>query len=181
MDKRGLSLIGLFIGIFWFVFITIFLGLAVFGFSFVNDVFDQDLEVGQVNLRDVNNDSFGKINDALVTSADTIGITLLLGMSVMMILNGFYFGRNTQVVWVVIDIFILVFIFITAVYLSQIYDLFINSSVLFQDVYVDIIPLSSRFVLNLPMIVSTLGSLIMILTYFQTRSREEELINVRGL
>ena len=75
----------------------------------------------------------------------------------------------------IIDIFILIFVFIFAVYVSQIYDTFINAeSQGILDPFVDDIPKTSRFMLKLPTYVSTIGVLIMILSYIGSRRRQEE-------
>lgn len=172
MNKKGSVIIQLFIFVFAVFFIGLFLGLTLWGFNLVNDVLDQDVEVGQVNLGEINALTFGKINTGFIANADTIGIVVLLGMCLLMILNGYFFGSKYPKFFLAIDILILVFVFITSVYLSQVYEVFINSTTLF-DLFKDDIPKTSKFILNLPTIIATIGSLIMIVSYSGLRKAEQ--------
>lgn len=171
--KRGQATIYMFLFVFVVFFFALFLGLALWGFNIVNDVFDQDLEVGQVNLSEINAQTFGKMNTAFIDSADTIGIVLVLGMALVMIFNAYALGDRYPKLFFVVDVLILVFVFITAIYLSQTYDIFINSTDLF-DLYVNDLPKTSAFVLNLPAVVGTLGALILIFSYIGIRRDERE-------
>jgi len=179
-NKSGMVTMQLFLFIFIFLFVAIFLGLAVWGFNLVNDVLDVDVDIGQVNLRTVNNQTFGRIAESFTDSADTIGIVLLLGMCVLMILNGYFVGSRFPKLFLIVDIFILVFIFITAIYLAQTYEIIINVDVV-SDIYQTDIDDVSKFMLNLPLIVSTVGVLIMIVSYAGIRKDDQgEGINVYG-
>ncbi len=170
--KRGQTTIYIFLFIFIIFFFSIFLGIALYSFNLVNDVFDQDLDIGQVNLKTINSQTFGKINTAFVNSADMIGIIAVLGMSLVMIMNAYLLGDRYPKLFFAVDILILVFVFITAVYLQQTYDIFINSSTDFLNIYSNDIPKTSAFMLNLPSIVGTLGALIMIFSYIGIRRDE---------
>lgn len=173
MNKRGLATLQIISMLFWFTFVVMFLGIGLFGFNQVNDVLDVDVDIGQVNLRDINADTFGALNSAFAVNADSIGLVILLGMSLLMIMNGFIFGDKNKL-WIPIDLLVLVFCFIFSVYIAQIYDIFINSTSLFS-LFIDDLPKSSAFILNLPKIVATLGTLIMIFTYAFPGKREEQL------
>lgn len=180
MDKKGVSLVPLFAFIFFMFLGIIFLGLSLWGFNLVNDVLDEDINVGQVNLQEINSQTFGAINLAFTTNADLIGIVLLLSMAFFMFLNAYFFGSQTNKMFIILDIIILLFIFITSVYLSQTYEIFINSSDLIKEIYVDSIPKSSKFILNLPTYVGTIGVIIMIITYAGLGRQEEVRPNVLG-
>ena len=170
MNKKGLSVLPMFIYVFFVFFTILFLGIGVMVFDLIYTNIALDVEVGQVNLKNITDQTLGKLNTGLLTSADTIGIILILGMALLMIMNGAFFGeRNT--LWIPIDILVMVFVFILSVYLSQVYDILINSSTLLS-VFIDDIPKSSTFVLNLPTFVATIGALIMIFTYAVGRKEE---------
>ena len=173
MNKKGLSTFSLFLYVFVIFFGVIFLGLALFIFNQINDVLDVDIDVGQFNLRNVTAQTFGKINAGFADNADTIGVMLVLMMSFIMILNGFIVGSKFPKIFLVVDILILIFVFIVAVYLSQVYEIFINSTTLL-DVYINDIPNTSTFMLNLPLVIGTLGALIMIFSYAGIRKKEYE-------
>lgn len=180
MNKKGISLIPLF-GFIFFMFLgIIFLGIGLWGFNLVNDSLDQNVSIGQVNLAEINSQTFGALNTAFIKNADLLGIVLILGMVFFMFLNAYFFGSRTNKMFIIIDILMLFFIFITSVYLSQVYDIFINSSPLIQQIYIDSIPKSSKFILNLPLFVSTIGVIVMIITYAGLGRQEEEQPNVLG-
>lgn len=178
MNKKAMGIIPIFLFIFAVFFFALFLGLSLFGFNQINDALDVDIDIGQVNLRTINNQTFGQINQGFVDNADLIGILVLLTMSVLMIFIGYFFGRDYPVLFFATDIIILIFAFIMSIYISQIYDLFIHSTDLFE-LFIDDIPKTSKFVLNLPLIVGTIGALIMIFSYAGIRKKEGE-VNVAG-
>ena len=96
-------------------------------------------------------------------------------MAVGMMLNGFFLGRDNSKLWIVGDIFLLLGIFILSVYISIVYDQFITATASVPDlegVFVDDLAKSSKFVLNLPIYVATIGALIMIISYSQLGKRE---------
>lgn len=171
MNKKGSNIIQMFVFVFAVFFIALFLGLTLFVFNTVDDALGQDIDIGQVNLKDINDLTLGKMNTGFVTNADTIGIVVLLGMCLLMIFNGYFFGSKYPKLFLALDILILIFVFILSVYISQVYELFINSTDLFV-VFKDDIPKTSKFVLNLPSIIATVGALIMIVSYSGLRREE---------
>lgn len=173
-SKKGMSTFYLFLFIFVVFFLAVFLGLALWGFSVINDILDQDIEIGQVNLREINNQTFGAINQGFVNNADLVGILLILGMCLVMIFNGYYVGSKYPKLFLVVDLLILVFVFITSVYIQQVYSIFINSADMLSAVYIDGLPKTSTFILKLPYFIGTLGALIMIVSYSGIKKREGE-------
>lgn len=181
MNKKGQSVSEGFTLIFAALIIAIFLGLIVFGFDLVNDVLSQDVEIGQVNLKTITEGTFGKMNTGLINNADTIGITMLFGMCLLMILNGYYFGSRSLKLFFVVDIFLLIFFFIPSIYVSQVYEIFINSTELFEDAFINVIPKTSKFILNLPVIIATVGIITIIVSYTGIRKDDErEELSVQG-
>lgn len=163
-NKKGVSVAWGFIIIFLSLFVAMFLGLAVYGFDLATTTLGQDVEVGQVNLQDITNKTLGQLNTGMLNNADTIGIILLFGMVLLMMLNGFYTARNLPKLFFIVDIFLLILFFIPAIYVSQLYETFINVSI-FNNVFTITIAKTSKFMLNLPSIIATAGVLTMILTY----------------
>jgi hypothetical protein len=172
-DKKGLSTIQLFLFIFASFFGIVFLGLAIWGFDLVKTNLGVDVMIGQVNLQNATNQTFGMISDAMVTNGDTIGVILLLGMCLLMIMNGYYFGSKYPKFFLIIDIFVIIFAFLLAVYISQAYETLINSSSIFS-FYADDLPKSSTFILNLPLIISIVGVLIMIVSYAGIKKDDQD-------
>lgn len=179
MNNKGSAVIQLFGYVFMAFLFLIFFGIALLIFNLTNDALDQDVEVGQVNLRDVNDDTFGALNSALLNQADLLALMVVLGMVVSMMLTAFFFGDSNKM-WIPVDILILVFVFILSVYLSSVYEILINASPELLNIYVDTLPQASRFMLNLPLIVSTLGALLMIVTYTRVGQDQRRETNVLG-
>ena len=182
-NKKASSVVWGFVLMFVALFVAIFLGLAVFGFNIVNDTLSIDVDIGQVNLKDVSDSTFGQINTGIINNADTIGIIFLLGMCLLMILNGYLLGSKLPKLFFVVDIFLLALFFIPSIYVSQVYKTFINSTSLFQSTYIDIIPKVSKFMLNLPVIIATVGVLTMIVSYAGIRKdskTEGDGTNIQG-
>lgn len=173
MNKKGMSTVQIFLFIFFAFFGIVFLGLAVWGFDLVKTNLGVDVMIGQVNLQNATNLTFGMISDGLKTNADTLGVILILGMCLLMIMNGYYFGSKYPKFFLVIDIFIIVFAFLLAVYISQAFDTLINSSSLFS-FYEEDLPNSARFILNLPLVVSIIGVLIMIVSYAGIKKDDQD-------
>ena len=182
-NKKGSAIIWGFVVIFAALFMSIFLGLAVFGFNLLTETFGQDVDIGQVNLKDVTDATLGKLNTGFIQNADTIGILLLLGMCLLMIFNGYYVGSKNPKLFFVIDIFLLALFFIPSIYIAQVYETFIHSTDLFSNTYINVIPKTSKFMLNLPTIIGTVGVITMILSYAGIRKDDElagEDVNVLG-
>lgn len=171
-NKKGTSVFWGIVIIFVSILFSIFLGVAVYSFNLVNDVLSQDVDIGQVNLKTVTETTFGQINTGIITNADTIGIIMLLGMCLLMILNGYYLGSKNPKIFFVVDVFLLILFFIPAIYVSQMYETFINISI-FNNVFINIIPKVSKFMLNLPVITATVGVITMILSYAGIRKDDE--------
>lgn len=164
--KRGgsvgwgfLVIMGAFLG-------AILLGVAVFGFNLTNSVLSQDIDLGNgVNLKTISDLTFGKINTAVQENADGIGVILLFGMCLFMIVNGFFFGEQYPKIFIIVDLILIVGFFIISAYVTSTYQTFINSTELLQSTYTDVIPKTSKFILNLPVIMGTVGILTMIVSY----------------
>lgn len=168
-NKKASSVFWGFVLIFVALLVAIFLGIAAFSFNIINEVLSIDVDIGQVNLKNVTDSTFGQINTGIINNADTIGIILLFGMCLMMILNGYYVGSKNSKLFFIVDIFLLILFFIPSIYVSQIYEIFINSTSLLQGTYINIIPKVSKFMLNLPTIVGTVGIITMIVSYIGIR------------
>jgi len=172
-NKKGSTVVWAFIIIFVALLVAIGLGVTVYSFNLVTQTIGQDVDIGQVNLQEVTNSTLGQINTGMLTNADTIGIVFLLGMILLMVLNGYYIGSKNPKLFFVIDIFLLALFFIPSIYVSQVYETFINSATVFSDTFINTIPKTSKFILNLPVIIGTAGVLTMILSYAGIRKDEE--------
>lgn len=177
-NNKGQGTIQLFVYLFFFLFIAIFLGVIVFFVSQMDNALDQNITVGNVNLQDINNKTFGQISDGLSSSADNLGVILLLGMSFLLVLNAYFFSSNNKL-FIIADFFIIFFAFILSVYISQSYQTIATASSTLS-VYTDTIPNTSKFILNLPYITSILGGLIMLVSYIKLRRDDNQGGDVLG-
>ena len=180
MNKRGTGVVWGFLIMLIALFLTIGLGVTLFIFNQINDVLSQDLDIGQVNLKTISDQTFGQINTGFINNADTIGVIMLFGMCFLMILNGFYFGSKFPKIFFVVDMFILALFFIPSIYISQIYEIFINSTPLFEEVFINTLSKTSKFMLNLPTIMATVGVLTMIVSYAGIKKDNIGGLNAQG-
>lgn len=180
MNKKGFSVAGSFFIIFISLLFAIFLGLTVFSFNLLTETLSIDVDVGQVNLKDVTEATFGQINTGIINNADTIGIIFLFGMCILMMLNGYYTAKDSPKLFFVIDFFLVILFFIPSIYVSQVYELFINSTSILSGTFIDVIPKTSKFVLRLPIIIGTVGIVTMILSYSGLGEKQKGELSVAG-
>lgn len=152
----------------------------------MNEALDQNISVGQVNLAEENAKTFGKFNEMVVVNADWWGISLIFGLVFGLFLSA-YFTRNSFPRWgIVLDIFIILFVFLFSLYLSATYqtllDIFAGIGETFLE---DNAPKTSMFMLNLPVFVVIIGVGMMILFHSaiprKTSDRIQEGGVLRGL
>lgn len=175
MDKKGmLNTFMVFVLIFLGVLGIFILGIMTFGANLVDQTFTSiNVTLGNVSFTDAYDDTLGIGINAILNNVDNYGLGLLLGMVLLMVIAGFMF-QEKQKVWIVAEFVILIISFIFAVSLTNAYDLIINSSTELLDIYsVDLID-SSRFILNLPIIVPIVWAFIVILSYGLIKKREPE-------
>lgn len=171
MNIKASSVTPIFIFAIVSIFIVLGAGFIWYISSIINSALDVDIDIGQVNLQDINNKTFGQVHSGLTKTIDYLGLAILLGMVLFMFGNAYFFGDKNKI-WIPVDIFIIVFIFVVSVYISQIFDIFINSDALFS-FFNSELPNSSRFMRNLPIISVIVGSIVMIITYLATEHRDQ--------
>lgn len=173
INKRGTSIGWGLVVMFASLLIAIFLGVGVFLFDLTNSMLSQDIDLGNgVNLKTISDATFGQINTGLVQNADTIGIVLLFGMVLFMMVNGYFLGNSYPKIFIIVDLFLLIMFFIPAGYIAWVYEIFINSTDILTPTYINTLPKTSKFILNLPIIMGTAGIITMILTYSKLRKNK---------
>lgn len=167
-----------------FIFVAfigiIMMGIFVYGANLVNQVFSSvDFEIGEQNFTKVYENNMGRAVDSFLNSADNYGLGLLFGMIIMMAFTSYTF-REKQKAWIIIELGILFLAFIFAVTLQRSYNTVINSSTTLLDIYsIDLIR-SSRFILNLPAIVTGVWAIVIVITYGVFRKEERGLTSDIG-
>ena len=140
-------------------------GIFVYGANLISQTFSSiDIKVGNVNFTEAYDDTLVQGINVFLNSADNYGLLLLLGMIILMALSSYTFSEK-QKAWIVAEFAILIVAYIFAVMIQGAYNTVINSSTTLLDIYsVDLIR-SSKFILNLPIIIPVVWAFIIILTY----------------
>lgn len=167
-------LIALFIG-------AVLLFLIGIGTTKINNSLDLNISVGQVNLAEQNANTFGKFNEMVVTNADWWGVSLIFGLILGLFLSSYYF-RNTAPKWtLILDIFIIIVVFIISLYISSIYETFLESLAAAGETFLeDSASKTSMFILNLPVFIVIIGCVMMIIFHASIPKRTEERIQEGG-
>lgn len=147
----------------------------------INTALDQDVDMGQVNLAEVNADTFGKFNEMVVINADWWGISLIFGMIIGLFLSS-YVVRGKFPKWgIILDIFIIIFVFLVSLYISSTYQILIDALAAADITFLEDYAIkTSMFTLNLPIFVVIIGVIMMILFHSSIPKRTEEKIQSGG-
>ena len=162
----------LFVMIFLGFMAIIIMGIFVYGANLVDQTMRSlDVQIGNVSFQEAYNDTLAIGINVILNSADDYGLGLLLGMIALMAISAFMF-KEKQKVWIVAEFVILIIAFILAVIIQRVYDTVINSSTALLDIYsIDLIN-SSKFILNLPIIIPIVWAFIVILSYGLFKKKE---------
>ena len=141
------------------------MGIFVYGANLIDQAFSSiDIEIGDVNFTEAYDETLGIGINVFLDSADNYGLGLLLGMVLLMIISAYMFSEK-QKAWIVVEFVILIVAFIFAVTIQGTYNSVIHSSTTLLDIYsVDLIR-SSKFILNLHIIIPIVWAFIVILSY----------------
>lgn len=174
--KRGFITLMLVFFIFIAFFLVIILGVFFYGFELFNDAFGEiNITLGDQNFSEEYNRTLGRGFEASLNMIVTSSIALLFGMVIIMFLVSYKFRSNNYIL-IPLDIFIITVSFIVAVYIQGSFDSFINVNETFLDIYSIDLQLASRFLLNLPIIVTISGALIMLVNYLPLKKKEPNVL-----
>ena len=171
-NKRGVTVLGLFGAIFFVLFAGLFLAITTFIFVTIDQQMSKDIQVGQVNLGEVHNQTMGLMTRGLVAQMDAIALVILFGILIVMAVAGIGLAENHPRVFFLVDTFLLVAIFIGSSLLSAPYKLIINNPQL-SSTFQDNLPNMTKFILNLPIWATITGFFIMIFTYGLSKKIKE--------
>ncbi|GAH85610.1 unnamed protein product, partial [marine sediment metagenome] len=131
--------------------------------------------------QDVNADTFGQFNTMVINNADWWGMSLIFGMIIGLFLSS-YILRGRLPKWgLILDIFIILFVFFISLYISSIYQTLLDSLASADITFLeDYVAKTSMFVLNLPIFVVIIGVIMMILFHSSIPKRTEERIQEGG-
>lgn len=175
-NKRGQITIFIFFGIiivFAIIFFILLLGIIAIK---TNEALNIDLDLGQVNLAELNAQTYGKYTTMILDHADFIGICAIFGMILGLFLSS-YFVRGTYPKWgIILDIFIIIAFFIFSIYLSQAYTSIVNALAQADLTFLeDYMNKTSMFIVNLPIFTVVIGAIMMFLFHSSLPKRKGEI------
>lgn len=182
-NKKAQMTMFIFFGIVLLLAIVFFLLVTGIMANKINTALNQDIDLGQVNLADLNKQTYGKYNTMLLNHSDFMGVCAIFGMILGLFLSS-YTLRGKLPKWsIILDIFIIIAVFIFSVYISQAYSTLINALAEASEPFLEVtMPKTSMFMLNLPIFVVIIGAIMMILFHSSIpRKREERGGEFRGI
>ncbi len=181
-NKRGLSTIFIFLGIFIIFSSAIFL-IVIGAFAVhMNEALDQNVTIGQVNLKTINEQTFGSFNTMVVNNADWWGISVIFGMILGLFLVSYFYRNKFPKMTIILDIFFIWTAFIISLYLSSTYKVIVNSLSSAGETFAEVsLSKTSYFILNMPIFVVIIGVFMMILFHSSIPRKQEEINNISGI
>ena len=175
-NKRGQVTIFLGVGIALVFAMVIMIIVIGFFSTHLKDALDIDVDLGQVNLQNVSGDIIGPYNQMVVQNADWWGLATIVGM-ILGLFGGAYFSRNQwPKLGLLIDIGAILVAFFISLYLSAAYStLVIAMSSAGEDFAITYLPHTNFFILNLPIFVAIIGTVMFILFHSGIPQKPDEL------
>lgn len=176
IDKRGVATFGLpeFIVV-SFVVVVLFASMLYASSTLTNALLDSNIvEAGSVNFTAAVEDTVGRVNTGMQNGGGLVALFILFGMVIAMILNGYLTREQYPAVFMVVDILIVLFAYILAVYVANGFEVVLGQ-IPFLEVFTSNLNLATQFVLLLPKITVIVGALVIIFSYTAIpKSKEEE-------
>lgn len=120
---------------------------------------NRNVSVGQVNLQEINDDTFGKFHSTFINQADWWGLATIFGMVSGLFLSAFFLRGRMPKFGIILDVLIIFSFLILSVYVSNTYETLINAfnsaGLTFLE---DKTPKTSFFIANLPIFVTIIGA-----------------------
>lgn len=175
MDKKGIATENIFLFIIVAFIAILIIGVFLYSYNAITNAFlDSGVEMaGQVNLTNATEATIGKINTAMLNQANVISIIFLFAMVFAMFLVAYVTRDKSPAIFFVLDILIISFAYILAVYISNAYETVLGS-IPFQSIFITNLNLATTFLLRLPEITIITGVIIMIISYSAIPKTKEE-------
>lgn len=172
-DKRGITF-----SLFYVLVISlvgvILLGLLGFIFASVYNSLNQNVEIGNVNLSNTTQNTYGVFLNAYNNNLDLFGLFLIFGMVLGLFFASFLLRGKWDKLLIIVDIIIMIAVYIVSVVISNTYEnLLLASSGVFTQ-FEGLMPKTSNFLLHLPRYTIVIGAVCMILFYTLIPRKEGE-------
>ncbi len=174
-NKKGVSTANLF----WFVILAFIVVILLGTFLYVYNTITVSLlttgidMVGLVNLTEATENTIGRINTSMLNHANVVAIFFLFAMVIAMFLIAYVTRESNPAIFFVLDILIIIFAYILAVYISNSYETVLGS-LPFSSTFTTNLNYATSFLLLLPQITLIAGVIIMILSYSAIPKTKEE-------
>jgi hypothetical protein len=172
-DKRGITF-NLFYVMAMIIFGVVLLAVLGFIFHSVRVGLNQDEMIGQVNLSNASESTFGVFDTAYNNNLDLFGLFLIFGMIGGLLIASFMLRGKWNKLLIVVDLILMVVVYITAVLISNAYETLLIASSGIISQFEGSMPKTSNFLLHLPRYVVVIGAICMILFYTLIPRREDE-------
>jgi hypothetical protein len=172
-DKKGITfnifyvLASILVGI-------ILLGTLAFIFHSIRGGLNQDIMIGQVNLSNVSESTFGVFDDALNTNLDLYGLFLIFGTIGGFFVASYMLRGKWNKLLIVVDLILMIAVYLLAVLISNSYETLLVASNGVISQFEGSMPKTSNFLLHLPRYIVIIGVVSMILFYTAIPRREDE-------
>lgn len=157
-----------------FLLVIFIIVLGVFSTN-VNEALSQNVTIGQVNLKTVSEDTFGKYNTMVLNNADWWGMSVIFGLILGLFLTS-YFSRNSlPKIAIILDLFMIFVAFLFSLYLSAVYSDIVTALTSAGETFAqEHLPNTSYFILNLPLFTAIIGAVMMIIFHISLPAKSEE-------
>ncbi|KKN21508.1 hypothetical protein LCGC14_0924730 [marine sediment metagenome] len=174
-DKRGLTTFGLILVVIVALILMIFIVMLSFAMGTADQVLSQlNGTIGNTSIAETYQDTLkGGIVAMETTVPQIVSTGVLLGMILAMLIVGFNVKKIHQI-WMAVDIVIIIIAEALASLVTTNFIVYISSNEAFTAIARDTLPQAAKFILNLPILVPTIGVVVMLITYFTTKEKEEE-------
>ncbi len=155
--------------------VVLVLGTFLYSYNAITTSFTTSgvTEVGQVNLTEATDNTIGRINTSMLNHANVIAIVFLFAMVIAMFLMAYITRDTNPAIFFAIDIFIIIFAYILAVYISNSYETVLGS-IPFSSIFTTNLNYATSFLLALPKITVITGVITMIIAYSAIPKTKEE-------
>jgi hypothetical protein len=174
-NKKGVTTLALIAIIFFALFLIILLAIV----SYAAGLFDSQISKLDINL---GNFSFNETyQEAMHPSMEVIEVSgprmismgVLFGMVLLMLIVGAKTEKKHNL-WIILDIVIIIVAEIIAVYIKTVFqDTIMNLSPELYQIFITTLSSASKWILNMPTIIPTVGVLIILATYVLKKEEDE--------
>ncbi len=174
-NKKGLATFGLILVIIVALILMIFIVMLSFAMGTADQVLSQlNGTIGNTSIAETYQNTLkGGIVAMETTVPQIISTGVLLGMILGMLIVGFNIKKIHQI-WMAVDIVIIIIAEALASLVTTNFIVYISSNEAFTEIARYTLPQAAKFVLNLPILVPTIGVVVMLVTYFTTKAKEED-------